>query len=174
MPLRTINDAVFAYTDSDGIKRYPRRGEVADIPEGEDLERGDKHGSFTPDGEEPLPPSGTSMPDISVDWDQGQFRSYVDDASIQEILKGLNEVPEEARITAASSLLKAEESRPGKVRKTLVEELRSVIGDEAPEVELPAEDVEILDDEDDTAPEPIAPITLDDVPVAKEKSPRTK
>ena len=44
MPERVINDAVFQYKDAEGRLLTAVRGVKVDIPEGEDLARGDKVG----------------------------------------------------------------------------------------------------------------------------------
>jgi hypothetical protein len=145
MPIRTINDAAFFYTDDKGITIHARRGDTVDIPEGYDLTRGEKAGSFTIDGGEPKPNPDTFMPDISLAWDTAEYRAFVDDATADEIKAKFGELDDEAKPAVAAQLIAAEQSRGKKVRKSIIDGLSGYVTD-APVTE---DDAEILDDGDD-------------------------
>lgn len=135
MPLRTINDVAFEFRSTEGPLVTVRRGETVDIPEGPDLERGDKFGAFTAvAGVEPLPPEGTILPDILVEWTPQEFNRFVDAATADEITQRLYDVAPEDQPFVARQLIEAETTRK-KVRKNLVTTL-SGIADQAPAVEV--------------------------------------
>src|SRR4051812_1362461 len=153
MPIRTINDALFAFKNDKGVIIHARRGDQVDIPEGDDLVRGEKCDSFTKDNAEPKPPEGTEMPAIDPVWELDDFKRYVDEGTVEEIKAKFLVVPEEVQATTAQRLLAAEESRGEKVRKSLVDFLNGYtetqanaepVAEPAPEVpvETPAEEVQ--------------------------------
>jgi hypothetical protein len=126
MPERVINDAVFQYQDTEGRLVTAVRGEKVDIPEGPDLERGDKWGAFTPDGKEPKPPEGTFLPDIEAEWTDEEYVRLVDAATGDEVLTKLNGVSEENRPEIARRLIEAESSRGGTAREELLAALSQI------------------------------------------------
>jgi hypothetical protein len=109
MPKRTIADAFFHFKTAEGPFLTARRGENVDIPEGEDLDRGDKFGAFTAKvGQEPPPPEDTTVPEILVEWTPEEFNRFVDAATADEILAKLGEVAEEDQPRVAERLIEAE------------------------------------------------------------------
>ena len=127
MPLRTIADAVFSFKTAEGPYVAARRGETIDVPEGEDLIRGDKFGSFTAVvGQEPAPPDDTFVPDILVAWSSEEFNRFVDSATADEILDKLNAVAPEDRAAVARSLIEAEHGHKERARLELLAALANV------------------------------------------------
>jgi hypothetical protein len=120
MPERVINDTVFQYKDAEGRLLTAVRGEKVDIPEGEDLARGDKWGAFTQDGKEPKPPEGTFLPDIELEWTDEEYRRLADAATESEIIDKLNDVSDENRPEVARRLIEAESSRGDTAREELL------------------------------------------------------
>src|SRR4051812_2249429 len=134
MPKRTIADAFFHFKTTDGPFLTARRGETVDIPEGEDLDRGDKFGAFTAEvGQEPPPPEDTTVPDILVEWTPEEFNRFVDAATADEILAKLSEVAEEDQPRVAERLIEAENGHKSRKRKSLIARLDAVArGDSSP------------------------------------------
>lgn len=127
MPQRTINDAIFAYYDENGRYLTARRGETVDIPEGLDIERGDKFGAFTKTvGEEPAPPADSTLPDIEADWTPEEYVRFVDAGHSTEILTKLSDVAPEDQARVAQNLIEAEHGRGAGARQPLLTALAQV------------------------------------------------
>jgi hypothetical protein len=127
-PLRTISDAVFAYTDRTGAYATARRGQTVDIPEGDDLKRGDSFGAFMAEvNEEPPPPADTKLVTPEVGWSAREFDNYIDAAHISEIRDELGRRAELDRAPLALQLLEAE-NRKANPRQTLVTFLNETAG----------------------------------------------
>jgi hypothetical protein len=137
MPLRTINDAVFRFRQKDDSFHSALRGQQVDIPEGDDLERGDKFGAFTKDNTEPAPPEGSILPDIEVDWDDAEYARFIDAATADEITDKLNAIDADQRALVATKLLEAENGR-NPARKGVLTSLQKVIAG-APSQTAPTE-----------------------------------
>jgi hypothetical protein len=147
MAKRTINDAFFTYRNAEGVLIYAQRGETHDIPEGEDLDRGDKFGAFTASvGDEPVPPEG-HLVDIKVEWQPDDFNRFVDAGTVKEITEKLSQVTPENQPRIARSLIEAESSRGKRVRSGLVDALQKV-ADGATLTPPPDDDDEQVDDGD--------------------------
>jgi hypothetical protein len=149
-PLRTINDAVFDFVNPDGVRRYARRGETVDIPEGEDLKRGDKFGAFTKKvDEEPAPPEGSYVVRPQLEWSATEFDRYADAAHISEVKEHIETTPELDRAPLALLILESE-NRKKNPRQRLVTYLAEVTGT------APADDTTVPGDE---APTDVVPGT---------------
>jgi hypothetical protein len=131
MPKRTVKDAFFMFNDTFGRRVWAQRGETHDIPDGEDLERGDRLGAFTADGGEPPAPAGTYIPAIELSWTPQEWEAWVDAGKINEIIEKLNDVAPHERGRAASLIIQAEHGRKDKARPELLESLAKV-ADSAP------------------------------------------
>jgi hypothetical protein len=127
-PLRTINDAFFDFAGTDGVRHFARRGETVDIPEGEDLKRGDKWGAFTKEvGEEPPPPPNTHLARPQLGWSATEFDRYTDAAHISEVEDHIENTPELDRAPLALLILESE-NRKKNPRQRLVNYLTEVTG----------------------------------------------
>jgi hypothetical protein len=127
-PLRTINDAFFDFLDTAGVRHFARRGETVDIPEGEDLTRGDKWGAFTKEvGEEPPPPPDTHVTRPQLGWSATEFDRYTDAAHISEVEDHISSTPDLDRAPLALLILESE-NRKKNPRPKLVSYLAEVTG----------------------------------------------
>jgi hypothetical protein len=127
-PLRTINDAVFDFVDADAVRRYARRGETVDIPEGQDLTRGDKFGAFTKEvDEEPAPPAGSYVVRPQLEWSATEFDRYTDATHISEVKEHIEATAELDRAPLALLVLESE-NRKKNPRSRLVTYLAEVTG----------------------------------------------
>jgi hypothetical protein len=127
-PLRTINDAFFDFVNTDGVRHFARRGETVDIPEGEDLARGDKWGAFTKDvDEEPAPPADTHVVRPELGWSATEFDRYTDAAHISEVKEHIETTPELDQAPLALPVLESE-NRKKNPRPKLVTYLTEVTG----------------------------------------------
>jgi hypothetical protein len=113
-----------------------RRGETVDIPEGEDLARGDKFGAFMPEvGQEPPSPLDTKLiqpqpqpqPQPQLDWTPTEWDRYVDAAHISEVQEQLAARAEIDRAPLALLIIEAE-NRKGNPRSKLIEYLNGIAG----------------------------------------------
>jgi hypothetical protein len=128
-PLRTINDAFFDFV-ADGVRRFARRGETVDIPEGEDLTRGDKFGAFTKEvDEEPPPPAGSYVVRPQLEWSATEFDRYTDAVHISEVKEHIEATAELDRAPLALLILESE-NRKKNPRQRLVAYLAEVTGTE--------------------------------------------
>lgn len=136
MPKKTIAHAFFTYTDNHGAFIMAHRGETVDVPEGADLERGEKFGAFTAHvDQEPPPPADTEIPNIDLGWGSSDYDRYVDAGHIDEIKAKFAEVPEEAKAGVARQLFDAE--LKGRARKQLLEFLEPVAAEKPAEIATP-------------------------------------
>jgi hypothetical protein len=153
MPQRTIKAAFFPYRDAENRVIYAQRGETHDIPEGEDLERGELNDVFTAElGDEPAPPEG-HLVDIDLDWLPDDYNRFVDAGTIKEILGKLSAVTPENQPRVARDLIEAESSRKKRVRQRLLDALEAVANGQVLEStpELENDEAEVDSDGSETA-----------------------
>jgi hypothetical protein len=172
-PLRTINDAFFDFVDTDRVRQFARRGETVDIPEGEDLARGDKWGAFTKEvGEEPPPPPDTHVTRPQLGWSATEFDRYTDAAHVSEVKDHIETTPDLDRAPLALLILESE-NRKKNPRPKLVSYLTDITGtadgnatpiDDGPTGVVPGTGDDTLIDEGVKVEEP----TGDDVPTPQE------
>ncbi|GAA2516702.1 hypothetical protein [Winogradskya humida] len=67
MAEKTIFLSAFPYTDANGRDRVAMRGETVDIPEPDDIERGERLGAFTFEPEELSVVPAAEMPEPTVE-----------------------------------------------------------------------------------------------------------
>ena len=120
-PTRTIQDAFFTFIDADGKRVWGQRAETHDIPEGEDLERGDADG-LHPQRRRASCTSGDlhSIDQDDLQWDKDEWERWVDAGKINEILGHLNQLSAQERQRAATAVLQAEQGRGDKARPELL------------------------------------------------------
>jgi hypothetical protein len=140
-PLRTINDAFFDFV-AGGVRCFARRGETVDIPEGEDLTRGDKFGAFTKEvDEEPAPPAGSYVVRPQLEWSATEFDRYTDAVHISEVKEHIEATAELDRAPLALLILESE-NRKTNPRERLVAYLAEVTGTDTADTNATSTDEE--------------------------------
>lgn len=145
METRTVRVLGFRYTDSEGIERMGRKGQVLKLTK-EDAARGDTNGAFV------VPEEELPNPTIGPDSTDDELIAFVEGASPQEVVALAGEHPELAeRLLQAENGATGNDPRPG-VPEGLAGVLGQAGGGSAQPEPKPAVPVEA-----ETPPPPVNP-----------------